>query len=114
MRHTLCSDSYELRCIYPHIILNLVLPCCQADQTAKWSTIQKEKYIEIASLADNIEYTSKNYSDSCMKKRNSRLIELSDFCICYYNENRKISGTGQTVIMALQKNIPIINLYPNK
>lgn len=46
-----------------------------------------------------------------MKKRNARLIEHADCCVCYYNVKRSASGTGQTVRMALNRNMTIINLF---
>ena len=39
------------------------------------------------------------------------MIELSDGCVCYYDESVGRSGTGQTVRMAESKGIEIINLF---
>lgn len=112
---TICAYTViELRSIFPQIRLHLVLPCCEADQTAKWSDLQKAAYKEIYSAADSIEYISQNYFDGCMKKRNERLIELSDICVCYYNSKKITGGTVQTVRMAKRKNMRIINLYTYK
>lgn len=101
----------RLRQIYPQIKLHLVLPCCEAEQTARWTDSQKSEYWLILAAADSVEYTSEHYYDGCMKKRNARLIELSDCCVCYYNDKKSASGTGQTVRMALKKRIKIVNLY---
>lgn len=112
---TICAYTViGLRSVYPQIRLHLVLPCCEADQTAKWSNLQKAAYKEISAAADSIEYISQNYYDGCMKKRNERLVELSDICICYYNSNKRTGGTAQTVRMAMRKNMRIINLYTYK
>ncbi|MGN1115759.1 MAG: SLOG family protein, partial [Candidatus Ornithomonoglobus sp.] len=93
---TLCSLTVlRLRKYYPHIRLCLILPCHEKAQTSKWNSEQKELYYKILSAADSVEYTSKDYWNGCMKKRNARLIELADCCICYYKIRR--SGTGQTV-----------------
>lgn len=101
----------RLRQIYPQIKLHLVLPCCEAEQTARWTDSQKSEYWSILAAADSVEYTSEHYYDGCMKKRNARLIELSDCCVCYYNDKKSASGTVQTVRMALKKRIKIVNLY---
>lgn len=101
----------RLRQIYPQIKLHLVLPCCEAEQTARWTDSQKSEYWSILAAADSVEYTSEHYYDGCMKKRNARLIELSDCCVCYYNDKKSASGTGQTVRMALKKRISIVNLF---
>ncbi len=110
---TLAAEAVtNLRKNYPNINLHLVLPCCEAEQTAHWSDSQKSKYWEILAAADNIEYISEHYYNGCMKKRNARLIELSDCCVCYYNNKNSASGTGQTVRMALKKGVKIVNIFP--
>ncbi|MBQ8826675.1 MAG: DUF1273 family protein [Oscillospiraceae bacterium] len=108
---TLCAQTVlKLREKYP-VSLHLVLPCSETEQTARWSAVQKDTFRNIMSAADSVEYVSENYYDGCMKLRNHRLIELSDICICFYNEKKRASGTGQTVSMAQLKNIEIINLF---
>lgn len=109
---TLAADAVILlRQKYPHIRLHLVLPCCESEQTLRWSDAQKDKYHAILSAADSVEYISEHYYNGCMKKRNARLIELADCCVCYYNDKNSASGTGQTVRMALKNDIKIVNLY---
>ena len=100
----------KLREIYPYIKLHLVLPCTPEEQTAKWNDNHKAEYQKILKAADKIEYISEHYYDGCMKVRNARLVELADCCVCYYYNNRIRSGTGQTVRMANDKGIRIINL----
>ncbi len=100
----------ELREKYPHIKLHLVLPCPADEQTAKWNESDKREFMELLLVADMVELCSDHYYDGCMKVRNQRLVDLSDVCVCYYNESNKRSGTGQTVRMAEKKNICIINL----
>ena len=100
----------NLREVYPHIKLHLVLPCSNEEQTAKWSADEKSEFDRILNLADSVEYTSEYYDNGCMKKRNARLMELADCCICYW-DGRQRSGTGQTVRMARRKKIRIVNLF---
>lgn len=108
---TLCAQTV-LRLKQKHPIrLHLVLPCCETEQTEKWKSEQKAEFKGILSSADSVEYVSENYFDGCMRIRNQRLVEYADGCVCYYNEKKRASGTGQTVCMAQQKNIGIINLY---
>ena len=109
---TLCAQTVlNLRNEFPHIRLNLILPCRNEEQTALWNDYDKKLFMEILSAADSVEFTSDKYYNGCMKKRNQRLVELSDCCVCCYNIRNKFSGTGQTVRMAESKGIPIINLY---
>ncbi len=108
----LCAQTViNLRSVYPQIRLHLVLPCREADRTAKWNDSQKAEDKKILSAADSVEYTSQKYFDGCMKKRNARLVELADICVCYYNDKNSASGTGQTVRMALRNNIRVINIF---
>ncbi len=105
----LCEQTVlMLREKYPQIKLHLVLPCPENEQTDGWSDEDKAEYHRILLSADDVEYVSEHFDRCCMKKRNARLIELSDCCICFYKYNR--SGTGQTVRMAKKKGIKILNL----
>lgn len=92
------------------ISLHLVLPCSPEYQTAKWSDADKRTFYSILEQADSVEYISDKYYDGCMKKRNQRLVDLADWCVCYYKDNNPRSGTGQTVRMAQSKGIEIINI----
>ena len=107
----LCEKTViELREKYPYIKLQLVLPCPAEEQTAKWNENDKREFMDLLSAADTVEICSEHYYDGCMKVRNQRLVELSDVCVCYYNESNKRSGTGQTVRMAERQGKEIINL----
>lgn len=103
-----------LKSTYPDITLHLVLPCSSEEQTLKWSAEQKHHFYEIKDKADSFEYTSDHYYDGCMKTRNRRLIELADFCFCYWDRTKAWSGTSQTVGFALNKPIKVWNFYSNR
>lgn len=94
--------------------LHLVLPCPPEEQTAGWDIDDKEEYQRILEAADSVEIVSDHYDKNCMKKRNERLVELGDVCLCYYNENRVRSGTGQTVRIAEKQGKEIINLFTGR
>ena len=107
---TFCAEAVlSLRKSNPQIRLHLVLPCPPEEQTAKWTEYQKNEYSHILSDADSAEILSEQYHSDCMKKRNARLVEYADCCVCYYNR-RSASGTGQTVRMAQKRGIVIYNL----
>ena len=93
------------------INLHLVLPCRNEEQTKKWSDEDKHTFYTILMHAETIEYIGNDYTKDCMKKRNARLVELADCCVCYYDSDNFRSGTGQTVRMAESKGIEIINIY---
>ena len=94
----------------PCIKLHLVLPCPPEEQTAKWNQFDKETYQNILEAADSVEIVSEHYDKNCMKKRNQRLVELGDICVCYYDEKKTRSGTGQTVRFAEKQEKEIINI----
>ncbi len=112
---TLCAQTViALRDrAYPQIRLHLILPCPEEAQTAKWSDAQRTLFREIKKAADSFIILSDSYTKTCMKHRNQQLVELADCCICFYNEKKSASGTGQTVRMAKQKGIPIIYIPPS-
>ena len=101
----------KLREKYPNIRLNLVLPCSNAEQTAKWKKKDKANFYRILSLADSVEYTSEHHFKGCMKLRNVSLVEYADICFCYFDPKRQRSGTAQTVRMAQKKGISIFNFW---
>lgn len=96
---------------YPHIRLKLILPCPAEEYTVHWTDKEQFDYSELLIKADEREIISEASDDSCIKKRNMRLIELADCCVCWYNESILMCGTAQTVRMANKKGIPVINLY---
>ena len=92
--------------IFPHIKLNLILPC--KDQDKKWEKADKDEYKEILSKADHIEYVSERYTRACMFLRNRRLVDSSIVCLCYLNKNK--GGTAYTVEYAINRGLQIINI----
>lgn len=108
----LCAiQIIELKTLYSNIHLNLVLPCLPDEQCAKWSVEDQKVYYSVYKAADRVECLSKHYYIDCYKVRNQRLVDLADMCICYYDERRFRSGTGQTVRMAHKKGIDVVNLF---
>ena len=91
--------------------LHLVLPCCNEDQTKNWTAEQKYEFRCILQRADSVEYPAQKHDPHCMGRRNAKLVEhATDYCICYYDIHHN-SGTAQTVNMAKQKGLKIINLF---
>ena len=91
--------------------LHLVLPCCNEEQSQNWTAEQKYEFRCILQRADSVEYTAQKHDPHCMGRRNARLVECAtDYCVCYYDINHR-SGTAQTVNLAKQKGLQIINLF---
>lgn len=92
---------------YNFIRLILYLPC--TDQVKDWNKSDKERFERILAMADEVYYVSREpYKEGCMRKRNLAMVEASDLCIAYLKN--KSSGTSQTVKMARDKGIEIINI----
>lgn len=108
---TLAANAViRLREEYPQIKFHLVLPCSNEEQTSRWTEPQRREFYRILRLADSVEYISDRYYNGCMKQRNIRLVEHAEKgCFCYWDPSIFSSGTGQTVRLAMKKNLEIIN-----
>lgn len=107
----LCAETVmEMKNKYPDIKLHLILSCPSDEQSKSWSKSQIARYEKILNAADSITVVSEHYTKNCMKKRNKRLVEFADCCICYCTKPQ--SGTGQTIRFAKEKGIDIMNLFP--
>lgn len=96
----------ELREIYPHVELELILPC--RDQTAKWPPEAVRAYQYVLSEADRHRFLFDRYITGCMHERNRQLVQGSDVCVAYCYQNR--GGTVYTVNYAMREGLEIINL----
>ena len=96
----------ELKTEHPDVKLILVLPCLS--QTRGRSARDIEIYEEIKSKADQVIYTSQEYTRGCMHKRNRHLVDNSSVCICYLTEST--GGTAYTVNYAKEKGLMTINV----
>lgn len=96
----------KLREVYPEIKLHLVLPCLS--QTRGWNEQDISVYEEIKTAADNVTYTSYEYTRGCMFKRNRCLVDMSSICICYLR--KQTGGTAYTLRYAERKNLQIIKI----
>ncbi|MCR4718332.1 MAG: DUF1273 domain-containing protein [Firmicutes bacterium] len=93
-------EDYDIRLV-------LYLPCI--NHSRNWRENDKIRFERIFSLADEVFYVTKEpYRSGCMKKRNSAMVEVSDLCIAFLKNMR--SGTAQTVKMADDKGIYIVNI----
>ena len=92
---------------YSDIRLILYLPCTNQSET--WKTGDRERFDRILSMADEVYYVTESpYSKGCMRKRNKAMADASDMCIAYLKNDK--SGTKQTVKMAQEKGLKIVNV----
>lgn len=97
----------QLQGDYPQIKLILVLPC--KSQTLGWDKRDIEVYEKIKAKCDKYIYTSDEYTQGCMFKRNRHLVDNSSACICYLTNDK--GGTAYTVDYASNTaKIKVINI----
>ena len=97
----------ELSSEYPHLELELVIPC--PEQTRGWSDECRRVYNYIMKRATKVECVSDRYTSHCMYDRNRRLVDESQACIAFLQRNE--GGTAYTYAYALKQGIEVINLY---
>lgn len=83
----------RLREEYSDVKLILVLPCLS--QTKGWRPEDATEYEQIKYQADEVIYTSQEYTRGCMHKRNRYLVDHSGICVCYLTKDS--GGTAYTV-----------------
>lgn len=92
--------------------LVLALPC--RNQTEHWlgrdGVDMIREYQRIKGLAAATYYIEDLYTPDCMKRRNASMVELSSFCVAYYDGNFR-SGAGQTYRMAEKAGLKIYNVF---
>ena len=91
------------------IKLIMALPCKEHD--AKWNDSDKARLQSVLNSADEVLYLSEQYYDGCMAVRNKYLVEHSGVCVAYMTRRR--SGAGQTVRLAREHGLTVINLGEN-
>ena len=97
----------ELRERYPHIRLELILPC--RNQTEYWEETAVRTYQYILKRADSHLFLFDTYFDGCMLERDRRLVEGSDVCVAYCTRSRGV--TAYTFSLALRAGMEVINLH---
>lgn len=99
----------KLKRRYPHIQLEIAVPC--PNQDIKWNSSDKARYKHILENADFVNILSTSYSPICRQKRNEYMVDKSDFVIVVWNGD-PTGGTYNTLcyIKHLNKSYEIINL----
>lgn len=107
---TICALCVlELKEKYPHIKLDLILPC--KNQTNGWDEASVRAYNYILERADSVRYISEKYRSGCMHDRNRALVDGSDVCVAFLM--RTSGGSAYTYTYAIKSDIEVVNLYYN-
>ena len=63
-----------------NIRLTFILPCKSHDSV--WPDVHKQLFHSLLMEADEVQFTSEEYHDNCMKERILYMLEQSDYLIC--------------------------------
>lgn len=97
----------EQKKLYPHIKLDLILPC--RDQDAAFGEGDRQAYRFVLASADSVSYVFDRYCEGCMLERDRRLVQGSDVCIAFLTKNK--GGTAYTAAYALKNGLDFVNLF---
>jgi uncharacterized phage-like protein YoqJ len=97
----------NLRRQYPHIRLELILPC--PTQTEQWQESDVLLYEQIMERADIYRYVSQSYYTGVLQMRNRSLVEGADVCVAYLRTSNG-GGAAYTAAYALKQGLKLINL----
>ena len=97
----------ELKERYPHIRLELILPCRNQTEYSEGTAVRTYQYI--LKRADSHLFLFDTYFDGCMLERDRRLVDGADVCVAYCNRSR--GGTAYTFTQALRAGLEVINLH---
>lgn len=79
-------------------------------QNDAWSDSAKERYQEILSRADKVEYVSHEYTRGCLQKRNRFMVDAATHLIAVYDGQP--GGTQSTIEYARKKGLTITIIEP--
>ena len=80
------------------------IPCLGQDY--KFTVNQKQEYERMLSVADEKIILSKEYTSTCMQKRNKFMVDNASGVLAYLK--RDYGGTANTVKYAQKKGVPVI------
>lgn len=93
---------------YPHIRLELILPC--RDQAKLWDGFNQKAYTYVLDQADSVTWLHEKYEKGCMLERNRQMVRGSHFCIGYCNT--KQGGSAYTLDYARSHGLRVLNIAP--
>ena len=91
---------------YPHIRLELILPC--RDQARTWQERNVQVYRYILERADRVSYVTDTYTPTCMHERNRRLVDGSAVCVAYCTNAE--GGTAYTRRYAEKNGVEVVEI----
>ncbi len=101
---TVCFQTLEsLKKEYGDIKLIACVPCIS--QAERFSMLQKIEYKRMLSVADEVVYVGKEYTNTCMQKRNMFMVDNASLVFAYIK--RDFGGTANTVRYAKKQGVTV-------
>ena len=95
---------------HPNIRLIAVRPC--ETQANSWTDEQRERHFSTLELCDDVVTIQKQYTRSCMFKRNRYLVDHAGYLLAVY-DNGSGGGTAYTVNYGVKKGRKVIVIHPD-
>ena len=96
----------SLKQVDPSISLFVYVP--HQGQESAYSPADKKRYETVLNGADEVLCLSDRYYPGCMRERNARMVNDSQFCIAYVRKSH--SGSAQTMRLAEAKGLAVLRL----
>ena len=93
----------NLKIYYPHIRLEITVPC--PEQDLKWCDSDKRRYKRILKQANFINILSSSYNPHCMQARNKYMADKCELMIVVWN-GQQCGGTYNTFMYLKSLNKP--------
>lgn len=103
---TICFKTLEELKKTFNIKIIACIPC--ENQNYNYSVEQSKEYYRMLSVADEKIYTGKEYTKTCMFKRNRYMVDNSSVLVTY--SRKKTGGTVYTKNYAIKSCVPIIEI----
>lgn len=104
----LLAGEWILACgkVDPEITLSVYVP--HRGQANAYSPAERQRYETLLKNANEVLYLSEAYYPGCMRERNARMVNESQYCIAYVR--KKPSGSAQTLQMAEAKGLTVFRI----
>ena len=119
IRHFICgmargSDMYFCEAVlllrenHPGVTIEAAIP--YEKQSSGWREEDRERYSRLVKQCDHVSYISREYTRSCMLRRNRFMVDNSSVLIAVFDG--KPGGTKYTLKYAGQRGLEIIKIEP--
>ncbi len=103
-----CEAAVALRDEHDDVTIEAAIPC--EGQADRWAPEQRSRYFRLVALCDYTTLIGREYTDTCMEKRNRYMVDNASVVVAVYDGRQ--GGTASTIAYAAKKGREIIELRP--